>query len=199
MWLIWETGFVLQKKKNLRYSVLQRKEFIGEQKWACAWQNQQNDLCTQWRLRSSCAVSESSLSIWNLESLVTHWELSEDWSDWEDAHLLGTQAILLVLSWLDFISDKKYKQIWKNFFGYVMQCLVYTVFGPVVCEPYFFLCQMKWCSQVFIDPLPIVCQLITDTLGGLDPPLSDCLKTFTTQKQDTLTALIEIKQVVYKL
>ena len=56
---------------------------------------------------------------------------------------------------------------------------------------------MKWCGLVFADPLPIVCQLITDTLGGLDPPLSDCLKTFITQKQDTLTALIEIKQVKF--
>ena len=45
--------------------------------------------------------SESSLSAWrNLGSLATHWVHSEDWSDWADAEsLLGTQTILLVLSW----------------------------------------------------------------------------------------------------
>ena len=36
-------------------------------------------------------------------SLATYWVHSEDWSDWADAQadlsLLGTHAILLVLSW----------------------------------------------------------------------------------------------------
>ena len=69
-------------------------------KWARAHQDQQNDLCTQRRLRS--AWSESSLSTWrNLESWASHWAQSRllislliclGWSD------LGTLVILLVLS-----------------------------------------------------------------------------------------------------
>ena len=54
---------------------------------------------------------------------------------------------------------------------------------------------MKWCSQIFPDPLPIVCQLITDTLGSLEPSLAVCLDTFLTQKPEPLPPLIEIKQV----
>ena len=62
---------------------------------AISWQNHQNHLCTQWRLRSAWASaqsdhrpvwSETSLSSWrNLGFLATHWAHSEDWSDWADA------------------------------------------------------------------------------------------------------------------
>ncbi|XP_053401502.1 conserved oligomeric Golgi complex subunit 7-like isoform X2 [Mercenaria mercenaria] len=55
--------------------------------------------------------------------------------------------------------------------------------------------QMKWCGQIFPDPMPVVCQLITDTLGGLDPPLSQCFDTFVSQKGEPVPALIELKQI----
>jgi len=54
---------------------------------------------------------------------------------------------------------------------------------------------MKWCGQIFPDPLPVVCQLITDTLGNLSPPLADCVNTFVKAKPGPLLALIELKQV----
>ena len=38
--------------------------------WAASWQNQQNGMCAQRRLRSA---------------LITHWAHSDDWSDWADA------------------------------------------------------------------------------------------------------------------
>ena len=45
--------------------------------WAAAWQNHQNDMCAQRRLRP--VWSESSVSSWrNLGSLTTHWAHSED-------------------------------------------------------------------------------------------------------------------------
>ena len=43
---------------------------------AAAWQNQQNDLCAQRRLRSAWASAQS---------LTTCWAHSEDWLDWADA------------------------------------------------------------------------------------------------------------------
>ena len=54
-----------------------------KQKWATSWQNQQNGLCAQRRLRSAWASAqsdfESSLSAWRmLGSLATHWVHSED-------------------------------------------------------------------------------------------------------------------------
>ena len=52
--------------------------------WAASWQNQQNGMCAQRRLRS--AWSESLLSAWwKLGPLATHWVHSKDWSDWADA------------------------------------------------------------------------------------------------------------------
>ncbi|XP_052816204.1 conserved oligomeric Golgi complex subunit 7-like isoform X2 [Mya arenaria] len=55
--------------------------------------------------------------------------------------------------------------------------------------------QMKWCGQIFPAPLPVVCQLITDTLGSLDPSLGDCFTGFLQDKQEPLLALIELKQI----
>ncbi|KAK3085428.1 hypothetical protein FSP39_003139 [Pinctada imbricata] len=54
--------------------------------------------------------------------------------------------------------------------------------------------QIKWCQQVFCDPVPIVCDLITETLQTLDPSLSSCVGTFI-QSKDTLSALCDLKQV----
>ena len=57
--------------------------------WAATWQSQQNDLCTQWRLRSAWAFAQSDqslLSAWrNIGPLITYWAHNEDWSDWVDA------------------------------------------------------------------------------------------------------------------
>ena len=102
--------------------------------WSTSWQNQQNDLCAQRRLRSALASAQSdqsSLSVWrNLASLATHWAHSED-SDrtrrmprliWVFA---GHTVILLVLSCgssyrvpakaLSIISLKKMKK-WNTIF-----------------------------------------------------------------------------------
>ncbi|XP_056005871.1 conserved oligomeric Golgi complex subunit 7-like isoform X3 [Ostrea edulis] len=54
--------------------------------------------------------------------------------------------------------------------------------------------QMKWCKQVFPDPLPIVCDLITETMKSLDPPLYSCVNLYI-QHRDTLAGLIELKQI----
>ena len=66
--------------------------------WAAAQQNQQNDLCTQWILRSTWASAQSDQSLllaWrSIGSLAAHWAHSNDWSDWVDA-----QAGDLSLHW----------------------------------------------------------------------------------------------------
>ena len=54
--------------------------------------------------------------------------------------------------------------------------------------------QMKWCQQVFTDPLSIVCDLITETLSSLDPPLDSCFESYL-KNRDSLTTLIEVKQI----
>ena len=55
------------------------KKFLN---WTAAWQNQQNDLCAQRRLRSALASAQSdqsSQSAWrNLGSLATYWVHCED-------------------------------------------------------------------------------------------------------------------------
>ena len=56
-----------------------QKHWAPGKKWSAAQQNQQNDICTQWRLRS--VWSESSLSAWrNLGPLLlaTYWAHNED-------------------------------------------------------------------------------------------------------------------------
>ena len=56
--------------------------FISQHKWAALWQNQQNGMCAQRRLRSAWASAQSdqsSLAAWRkLRSLATHWAHSED-------------------------------------------------------------------------------------------------------------------------
>ena len=60
------------------------------QLWAASWQNQQNGMCAQWRLRSAWASAQcdqSSLSAWRkLGPLATHW--AHSWSE----SSLGTQS-----------------------------------------------------------------------------------------------------------
>ena len=62
----------------------------GTLKWATSWQNQQNGICGQRRLRLAWASAQSDQNLRcpheeKLGSLVTHWAHSEDWSDWMDA------------------------------------------------------------------------------------------------------------------
>ena len=62
---------------------IQYLEFYDTLIWAAAWQNQQNDMCAQRRLRSGLGIhpvwSESSLSAWkSIGTLATHWADSED-------------------------------------------------------------------------------------------------------------------------
>ena len=78
--------------------------------WAASWQNQQNGMCAQRRLRSAWASAQSdqsSLSLWRkLGSLPTHLAHSEDWSDWADdlslrwahSHCVGFVTRSLILS-----------------------------------------------------------------------------------------------------
>ena len=53
---------------------------------AVSWQNEQNSLCSQRRLRSAWASAQSDQSWlsawWKLGPLATHWAHSKDWSDW---------------------------------------------------------------------------------------------------------------------
>ena len=71
---------------------------------AASWQNQQNGMCAQRRLRSAW-VSASLLSAWRkLGSLATHWAPSEDsdqtgWMTRLIWVFAGRRVILLVLSW----------------------------------------------------------------------------------------------------
>ena len=72
--------------------------------WAAAWQNQQNDLCAQQRLRSAWASAQpdqSSLSAWrSIGSWASHSAYSEDsdqtgrtpmliWVRWRTCHFIG--------------------------------------------------------------------------------------------------------------
>ena len=75
--------------------------------WAASWQNQQNGMCPQQRLRSGFRPvwSESLLSAWrNVGSLFTHWVHSEDsdqtgWLPRLIWVFAGGTVILLVLPW----------------------------------------------------------------------------------------------------
>ena len=55
---------------------------LSQKKWASSWQNQQNGICAEQRLRSAWASArsdQSSLSAWRkLGSLAIHWAHSED-------------------------------------------------------------------------------------------------------------------------
>ncbi|XP_060062709.1 conserved oligomeric Golgi complex subunit 7-like isoform X2 [Ylistrum balloti] len=53
--------------------------------------------------------------------------------------------------------------------------------------------QIKWCNQVFADPVPIVCDLITEALSSVD--LSACITKHLSQRKDNLVALTELKEI----
>ena len=100
------------------------KWFLKFSIWAALWQNQQNDLYAQQRLRSAWASTpawastqsdQSWLSAWRkVGYLATHWAHSKlirlgicpGWSE----SLLGAHAILLVLSYsVSFSNDTRNK------------------------------------------------------------------------------------------
>ncbi|GAB1599817.1 conserved oligomeric Golgi complex subunit 7-like [Argonauta hians] len=57
--------------------------------------------------------------------------------------------------------------------------------------------QIKWCSPVFRDPIPILCDLFTDVIKDLDPSFDNCLSVYVDEQgyDVTLTSLINLKQV----
>ena len=71
-----------QESIYIKRLLQKKKELLIHNIWAIARQNQQNDLCAQWRLESAWASTQSyqsSLSAWKkLGSLATHWAHSED-------------------------------------------------------------------------------------------------------------------------
>ena len=82
----WRSAIKISDTSNVKQNIGRNLIII----WAASWQNQQNGICAQRRLRSAWASapvwSASSLSAWRkLGSLATHWAHSEDWSDWADA------------------------------------------------------------------------------------------------------------------
>ena len=48
--------------------------------------------------------------------------------------------------------------------------------------------------QVFPDPVPIVCELVTETLTSIDPSIPACIATHLQSVDTPLDALIELKQ-----
>ncbi len=59
--------------------------------------------------------------------------------------------------------------------------------------------QIKWCNQLFEEAVPIVCQLVTETLLTLDPPIPRVMEAYLQDKDDPLNILIQLKQVSSKI
>ena len=76
--LNWQNSHILYTRAKLKGTAMHFQ--INVNNWAASWQNQQNGICAQRRLRSTWATwSESSLSAWRkLRSLATNWAHSED-------------------------------------------------------------------------------------------------------------------------
>ena len=51
------------------------------------------------------------------------------------------------------------------------------------------------CGQVFPNPIPIVCDLLSETLSGLDPSLPVSIQSYLQAVESPLPALIELKKV----
>ena len=49
-------------------------------------------------------------------------------------------------------------------------------------------------SQVFSDPIPIVSELLTQTLLGLDPAVPACIALELESSENALSTLIDLKQ-----
>lgn len=55
--------------------------------------------------------------------------------------------------------------------------------------------QILWTSAVFKDPVPVILDMLTDSLLSLDPSLSSSFVTYLQQHPDTLDSLVDLKQV----
>ena len=84
-----------------------RITLLNNSNWAASWQNQQNGMCAQQRLRSAWASAQSdqNLCAWRKpRSLATHWAHSKDfdqtgWMPRPIRVFAGRTVILLVLLW----------------------------------------------------------------------------------------------------
>ena len=69
--------------------------------WARAWQNQQNDMGAQQRLKSTWVSAKTEQSLLSaqrwFESLATHEVHSKDWSDWTHVHVIFVGFVMLWL------------------------------------------------------------------------------------------------------
>jgi len=56
---------------------------------------------------------------------------------------------------------------------------------------------MKWCSQVFSDPVPIISELLSDLLLSLQPSLSQAFEDYISSSAalSPVTSLIALRQV----
>lgn len=59
-----------------------------------------------------------------------------------------------------------------------------------------FCSQMKWCSQVFGDSITITSDLLSETLGGLDPSIVSCVDRMISASNCPIDDLITIRKVL---
>ena len=100
---------------------------VAEMSWAASWQNQQNGMCAQWRLRLACASAQSDRSL-----RCPHEESSgpwlpiectaKTWSDWVDTQadpsLRWAHVILLVLSGGGSVNSELHKLFKQEVFSH---------------------------------------------------------------------------------
>ncbi|XP_022793390.1 conserved oligomeric Golgi complex subunit 7-like [Stylophora pistillata] len=58
--------------------------------------------------------------------------------------------------------------------------------------------EVTWCGQVFTEPGTVLCTLISQTLGHLDPSLSSCITEFIKNQSNVIAKLIELRQVTLR-
>ena len=98
-------------RHKLPFSIVKRYTDTESDNWAASWQNQQNGMCAQRRLRSACASAQSDQSLrCPQEESLGPWLPNECpvWvfavcsmgrcPGWSESSL-GAHAILLILSW----------------------------------------------------------------------------------------------------
>lgn len=59
-----------------------------------------------------------------------------------------------------------------------------------------FCAQMKWCSQVFGDSITITSDLLSETLGGLDPSIVSCVDRTISASNCPIEDLITVRKVL---
>ena len=63
--------------------------------WATSWQNQQTDLCAQWRLRSAWASAQSDQSLRCPHEETLGYYISSHWAHSEDSVQTGRMSRLI--------------------------------------------------------------------------------------------------------